>query len=254
MAYDSSGAFLASPDSWQVQTGGQNRVAGIDPAELQSKYGWDPKTFYSMIQNYDDKRQDAFAGDPNVAKLIEQGFLSPDQRTDDPNMYLKINNNMMPSSSATGMPAAFFQTPPKSGATMANPNLRWNDPIYGDITDSRNILHNDRNWLDTIGPMIPMLAMGLPAMLQGGGLGSLFSGAGPGSSMARAGSGIVKGLGEGQGFNPMSLLGGAAGAFGGSLGLPEGMGSFISPVMQMLQGRGLNPIQIAMALAKQGGR
>jgi hypothetical protein len=115
-------------------------------------------------------------------------------------------------------PTGFFDTNNIASTSVAknglrNPNLVWQDPVYGQLTDTRNIKQESPGWLDMLGPMA---VMGVGALL--GGLPAL-----AGASMVQAGTGAA------QGFSSGNPLGGILSLAGPVAGVP----SYLTSLLRM---------------------
>ncbi len=131
-----------------------------------------------------------------------------------------------------------------------DPNKVQYDPRYGAI----NASGTKEDMLDKIGDMTPAVLGAIMSMvtLNPEMLGADFVG-----GLGSVGSGLFKGaegLMQGNKPDPLSLAGSALGSFGGALGIPDNLQAFIGPALRAATGGGLNPIQLALALAKSGGK
>lgn len=131
-----------------------------------------------------------------------------------------------------------------TGRNLANyklydPKLVYNDPVYGRVTDVRNLdQRGGFDWIGTLGPMAVGGAMGL-------------AGAGLAGSLAMGGFNAVKGLAEGQSWQRVLANAGlgAAGAAAGGLvsgavggGLAGGIaGGVTSGAIKNLGGQLIDP-------------
>lgn len=157
---------------------------------------------------------------------------------------------------------------------LANPAAVGNSPVYGKITDNRNI-EQPASLLDTLGPMavaafgmFAPMAFGAAGLGMGSGAAGAIGGANGGLAATEGGvaglSGtpsalvtqLVKGIpGFGQqitngNFNPLSLIPYA----GSALGLPSWVGQTASTIGSLAQGNkpSVNPIAAAMAAMRLG--
>ena len=195
--------------------------------------------------------------DPEALKyFLDKGYVNIQGGSGDNPTWYSMNNDWLPAA-ANGMKYGTFGNPEaiqQTGAELLDPNAVWDDPLYGNITSEKNMYRKPDMFFESILPMLASAAFsfGLPLAAGAAGGAAGAAGAGQGMQAFNALKGFTKGTAEGQGFNPMSIAGGAAKAFGG---LPEGMDSFISPVASLLQGGSqFNLMQIAMALAQRGRR
>jgi len=157
-----------------------------------------------------------------------------------------------------GVAQPLFNHSSQTGADTGN---FWFDPQHGFLTSPTNF-HNG-GW-EKVGQYLPeaIMAAGSALTMNPGMLGEAFAGSGLGAAggLFKAGEGYLQ---NGQ-INPLSLAGSAVGAFGGQLGLPSmgdmvgGMGipaqamQFMPQILQVAMGKGINPVQLALSLAKSG--
>ncbi len=148
------------------------------------------------------------------------------------------------------------EAPSSFGTALYNPSV-YNkgsqvsyDPRYGAINTSGT----KEDMLDKVGDFTPAVlgALGAAVTLNPAMLGADFAG-----GLGSVGSWLFKGaegLMQGNKLDPLSLAGSALGSFGGALNLPANLQAFVGPALRAATGGGFNPIQLALSLAKSGGK
>ena len=106
---------------------------------------------------------------------------------------INFDESKLPKPAFDAKPGTWAVAGPQ-GQHVMNENAMRVDPNYGIYTPTKNV-KQDKSWLDTVGPMAPILLAALT-----GGMGFL-------PSLGRQVLGSVNDLGSGKGFNPMQYGG-----------------------------------------------
>ena len=126
-------------------------------------------------------------------------------KTDDSgNAHWDNNYRNLPNHGMTKYGPVEYDVPYNPNSKLANPNLHYKDPLYGDITTSRNILPDK----DVVGSLIPRLAMVAASAGFGAlALPELYASLGVSSGIGKAGWGLANtvlrgGIMQGNSSNP----------------------------------------------------
>lgn len=207
---------MADLGNW-MQYLGQSSVADPNTPDAQA--------FLQSIREYDPQAKfvsNATASNPNAGYVLQYDIS-------------KLPTNVLGKAGTFGI----YDTH-SAGEDIKDPNLTYQDAIYGNVTPSTNVANTKPGWLEIVGPAAVGLIAGAGAT---GLLDSFFfpgaaEAAAGGVGAAGAGESILGGLGPGGGMGlggaelaapgieayfPGGALSGAAAQFGGS-GLLSGIG------------------------------
>jgi hypothetical protein len=163
------------------QFGGQSTI----PQELYDLYGGDQ--ILSAIQKYD----------PN-ARWSTQDLYGGEGGTGGVGHRLDFDPRTMPQAAG---PLGWMYPTNETGDRLINPEMKYYDPVYGWVTDPRNVNHGNNEGLHKWAPYIAAaISMGGPA------LGAALAGAGIGAGVG----GTAAVTGGAAGLNAANIAGGGA--------------------------------------------